>query len=137
MTYDNKIAIVIKDNLETWQKLNVASFLASSVAIEFPDTHGKPFINASNSTYLPFIKHPILIFKADTDAEIKRAFNRAKERDLHIGIYTAELFATKNEEENLIQISNFNDDNQKLVGIVLYGDAKKVNKALDGLKFHS
>ena len=137
MASENKIAIVIKNDLESWQKLNVASFLASSVAIQFPDTHGKPFINASKSEYLPFIKHPILIYKADTDAEIKRAFNRAKERELNIGIYTASLFATKNEEENLIEIAKYKDDEQNLVGIVIYGDSKKVNKALDSLKFHS
>ena len=137
MASENKIAIVIKNDLESWQKLNVASFLASSVAIQFPDTHGKPFINASKSEYLPFIKHPILIYKADTDAEIKRAFNRAKERELNIGIYTASLFATKSEEENLIEIAKYKDDEQNLVGIVVYGDSKKVNKALDSLKFHS
>lgn len=137
MAYDNKIAIIIKNDLKNWQKLNVASFLASSVAIQFPDTHGKPFINASDSEYLPFIKHPILIYKADTDAEMKRAFNRAKERELHIGIYTESLFATKNEEENLIEIARYTDDDQQLVSIVMYGEAKKVSKALDGLKFHS
>ena len=36
MTYENKIAIIIKDDLQTWQKLNVASFLAGSVAIQLP-----------------------------------------------------------------------------------------------------
>ncbi len=136
MAYDNKIAIVIKNDLESWQKLNVASFLASSVAIKFPDTHGKPFVNAVDTEYLPFIKHPILIFKADTDAEIKRAYDRAKGRELHIGIYSKALFATKNEEENLIEIAKCTDDNLDLVGIVIYGDTKKVNKAVDGLKFH-
>ena len=97
MTYENKIAIIIKDDLQTWQKLNVASFLASSVAIQFPETHGAKFVNASGSEYLPFIKHPILIYKADTQSDIQRAFQRAKERGLHIGIYTEPLFATKNE----------------------------------------
>ncbi len=29
------------------------------------------------------------------------------------------------------------DDSQVLVGIAIYGEAKKVNKAIDGLKFHS
>src|SRR5215510_9059784 len=105
MTYDNKIAIVINSNLPTWQKLNVAAFLASSVAIKFPETHGKSFINASGAEYLPFIKHPILIYKANSAGEIKRSFNRAKERGIHIGIYTESLFATKNEEENHIEIS--------------------------------
>lgn len=135
--YSNKIALVIKNDLAGWQKLNVAAFLAGAVAIQFPDTHGKEFVNASGSVYLPFMKHPILIYKADTDAEIKRASNRAKERGLAIGIYTEPLFATKNEEENHVEIAKATDDNQALVGIAVYGEAKKVAKALEGLKFHS
>jgi hypothetical protein len=134
--YDNKIALIIKNDLQSWQKLNVAAFLASSIAIKFPDTHGKEFINASGSQYLPFIKHPILIYKADSDAEIKRAFNRAKERELYIGIYIEPLFTTKNEVENHIEIAKSIDDNQVLVGIAIYGENKKVDKALHGLKFH-
>lgn len=136
MAYENKIAIVIKDGLQTWQKLNVASFLASSIAIQFPETHGEKFVNASGSEYLPFIKHPILIYKADTSAEIKRAFDRARERGLHIGIYPEPLFATKNESENHLEISKLSDEEQVLVGIVIYGENKKVSKALDGLKLH-
>lgn len=135
MTYENKIAMIVLHDLPTWQKLNVAAFLASSVAIQFPETHGAKFVNASGSQYLPFIKHPILIYGANTHAEIKRAFQRAKERELQIGIYTESLFATKNESENHIEIAKFTDEEQTLVGIVMYGENKKVNKALDGLKF--
>lgn len=134
--YENKIALVIKNDLQSWQKLNVASFLASSIAIKFPDTHGKEFINASGTVYLPFIKHPILIYKAESEAEMKRAFNRANERELAIGIYTEPLFATKNEGENHIEIAKHTDENQILVGIAIYGESKKVSKALDGLKLH-
>jgi hypothetical protein len=134
--YDKKIAIVIKSNLLNWQKLNVAAFLASSVAIRHEETHGKAFINASRSEYLPFIKHPILIYKADTDAELKRAFNRAKERDLSIGIYINPLFNTKNEEGNHSEIAKYTDDEQELAGIIIYGENKKIDKALDGLRFH-
>lgn len=134
--YENKIALVIKNDLQSWQKLNVASFLASSIAIKYTDTHGHEFINASGSKYLPFIKHPILIYKAESEAEIKRAFNRAKERELAIGIYTEPLFATKNEAENHIEIAKLTDESQVLVGIAIYGESKKVSKALDGLKFH-
>jgi len=135
--YDKKISIVIKSDLPVWQKLNVAAFLASSVAIRFEETHGKAFVNASGSKYLPFIKHPILIYKADDDGRLRRAFKRAKERELHIGIYTSPLFDTKNEEENLVEISKYTDDEQELAGIVIYGENRKVDKALDGLKFHS
>ena len=86
---------------------------------------------------MPFIKHPILIYKAETQSHIKRAFQRAKERGLHIGIYTEPLFATKNEGENHIEIAKSSDEEQILVGIVIYGENKQVNKALEGLKFHS
>ena len=135
--YDKKIAIVIKSNLLDWQKLNVTAFLASAVAIQFPETHGQAFTNASGSTYLPFIKHPILVYTADTDEQLKRAFNRAKERDINMGIYTKPLFSTKNEEGNHAEIGKSTDGEQDLAGIVLYGENKKVDKALDGLKFHS
>ena len=134
--YDKKIAIVIKNDLLDWQKLNVAAFLASSVAIQFPETHGQAFTNASGSVYLPFIKHPILIYKAETDEQLKRAFNRAKERGINIGIYTKPLFDTKNEEGNHTEISKTIDEEQELAGIVIYGENKKVDKTLDGLKFH-
>ncbi|WP_422359455.1 DUF2000 family protein [Reichenbachiella sp.] len=137
MNFENKIAIIVKNDLLNWQKLNVASFLASSVAINFPETHGKPFINASQSEYLPFIKQPILIYKADDQPQMDRVFSRAKERNLSIGIYPYSLFSTKNEEQNHLEMSKLTDDCSSLVGIVIYGENKKVNKALDGLMFHS
>ncbi|ELR73168.1 hypothetical protein C900_05217 [Fulvivirga imtechensis AK7] len=136
MTYSNKIALIVRNDLLDWQKLNVASFLASAVAIEFPEVHGKPFVNASGSQYLPFVKHPVLVYQADDESQLKRAYARARERNLRIGIYTEPLFATKNEEENHIEIAKCTDDEQPLVGLVMYGDNKAVNKALDGLKFH-
>jgi len=137
MIYENRIAIVIKNDLKDWQKLNVVSFLASSIAIQFPETHGRAFVNASNTTYLPFLKQPIMIYAADTDEGIKRAFNRAKDRELSIGIYTESLFSTKCEEENHVEIAKCTDEDQVLVGIVIYGESRKVSKALDGLKFHT
>lgn len=137
MDFENKIAVVIKNDLLSWQKLNVASFLASSIAIKFPETHGSSFVNASNSEYLPFIKQPILIYGADESTQLERAFSRAKQRELHIGIYTKPLFATKNETDNHNEMKKCTDENQELVGIVIYGDKRKVGKALDGLKFHA
>jgi hypothetical protein len=57
MVYDNKIAIVIKSDLQDWQKLNVAAFLASSVAIKLPETHGRAFVTASNQVYFPLAQY--------------------------------------------------------------------------------
>lgn len=134
--YENKIAIIIKADLLEWQKLNVAAFLASAVTIKFPEIHGRPFVTASGSEYLPFIKNPILIYSAENDQKLRRAFVRAQERGLSIGIYTKPLFTTKGEEGNLLEIARLPDEEQDLVGIVLYGENKKVDKAIEGMKFH-
>jgi hypothetical protein len=135
--YDKKIAVIILNTLEDWQKLNVTSFLASSVAIAFPETHGAALVSASGTPYLPFIKHPLLVYAAETEEQLNRAFNRALERDLHIGIYTKELFATKNEEENVSEIAKHADGELNLVGIIIYGEKKKVDKTVDKLRFHA
>ena len=135
--YENKIAIVIHEGLADWQKINVTAFLASSIAIAFPETHGAPLVSASGTSYLPFLKHPILVYTAESDEKLKRAFSRAQERGLHIGVYTRELFATKNEEGNLKEIARQEDADLNLAGIVIYGENKKVDKAVDKLRFHS
>lgn len=134
--YDQKVAIVIIDTLLPWQKLNVVSFLAGSIAIRFPETHGAELITADHQSFLPFTKHPTLIYKADSTEKIQRAFNRARERELAIGIYTRQLFDTRSGEENVLEIAQHTVNDLDLVGIIVYGDRKKVDKALDGLKFH-
>lgn len=134
--YDKKLAIVIKDDLLPWQKLNVVSFLAGSISIEFPETHGEDFVTADNVRFLPFIKNPTLVYKAESSEKLLRAFRRARERELAIGIYTAPLFATRSGEENVSEIAKHKVDDLDLVGIIVYGENKKVDKALDGLKFH-
>ena len=135
--YENKIAIVVLNHLADWQKLNITAFLSSSVAIAFPETHGAPLLSASGTPYLPLLKHPVLIYAAETIEQIKRTFNRSQEIKLHIGVFTKELFSTKNEEENLEEVAKHTDAELDLMGIIIYGDTKKVDKAIDKLKFHS
>lgn len=135
--YENKIAVVLLNKLAPWQKINVTAFLASAIAIAFPETHGAPLISASGTQYLPFIKHPVLVYAAETEEQLKRAFNRATERGLHIGVYTKSLFATKNEQGNVTEIAKQTDDELDLAGIIVYGENKRVDKAIDKLKFHA
>ncbi|SHM22443.1 DUF2000 domain-containing protein [Mucilaginibacter sp. OK098] len=134
--HDNKIVIIVKDDLKSWQKLNVTAFLASAIAIEFPELHGRHLITASSNKYLPFLKQPVLVYKAEDINQMQRVFKRAKERELHIGIYSSQLFETMTEQDNLDETARYTDDEQDLVGLVIYGENKKVNKAIDGLKFH-
>lgn len=136
MLYNTKIALVLHQDLPNWQKLNVAAFLASAIAIQFPETHGQPLVSASGTAYLPFLKLPIRVYQAENVVSLQRARSRAHERGLALAIYTEPLFATKGEAENVAVIAEYTDEAQPLVGVAVYGDSKLVNKALDGLKLH-
>ncbi|GAB2547447.1 DUF2000 family protein [Spirosoma aerophilum] len=84
--------------------------------------------------FFPFIKHPILVHKADTSEKLPRAFRRARDRDLTIGIHTSPRFAIKSGEDKCAGNSFSLVKDLDLVGIIIYGANKKVAKALDGLK---
>jgi hypothetical protein len=49
MQFDTKIAVVIRTDLEPWQKLNVASFLTSGIAAAFPQCIGAPYEDGSGT----------------------------------------------------------------------------------------
>ena len=57
MIFDTKIAVVIRTDLETWQKLNVASFLTSGIAAAFPECIGQPYADGSGTPYWSLIGH--------------------------------------------------------------------------------
>ncbi len=60
MQFDTKIAVIIRNDLETWQKLNVAAFTVSGIA-SIEGIIGEKYVDGSDRTYLPMIKQPILI----------------------------------------------------------------------------
>ena len=60
MQFDTKIAVVIRTDLEVWQKLNVASFLAGGIAAAFPECVGAPYEDGSATSYLALIGQPLL-----------------------------------------------------------------------------
>ena len=64
MQFNTKIAVVIRTDLEAWQKLNVAAFLAGGIAAAFPECVGEPYEDGSGTQYLSLIGQPILIYGA-------------------------------------------------------------------------
>ena len=53
--FDTKIAIVVRDDLLTWQKLNVTAFLTSGVLGADRDLLGEDYEDASGRLYRPLI----------------------------------------------------------------------------------
>jgi len=133
--FDTKIAIVIRTDLEAWQKLNVAAFLASGIAAAFPECIGAPYEDASSTPYHSLIGQPILIYGADR-AQLSRALDRAIARDVKAAVYTEDMFATTHDAANREAVKAVARPDLNLVGLAFRAERKVIDKVLDGLKFH-
>lgn len=136
MQFDTKIAIAIRNDLELWQKLNVAAFLASGVAAAFPASIGEPYEDGSGTRYHALIGQPILIYGADTVA-LARALERAIARDVTPAVYTEDMFKTTHDAANRAVVKAVARGDLNLVGLAFRADRKIIDKVIDGLKFHS
>ncbi|NEV00602.1 DUF2000 family protein [Bradyrhizobium uaiense] len=136
MQFDTKIAVVIRSDLEVWQKLNVASFLAGGIAASFPECIGENYEDGSGTKYLSLIGQPILIYGADR-AQLSRALERALARDVKPALYTEDMFKTTHDAANREVVRAVARSELNLVGLAFRAERKVVDKILDGLKFHT
>ena len=135
MQFDTKVALVIRTDLETWQKLNVAAFLASGIAAVFPECVGAPYEDKSGTNYHALIGQPILIYGADRPA-LSRALERALARDVKPAVYTEDMFKTTHDAANRAAVQAVIRADLNLVGLAFRAERKVVDKIVDGLKFH-
>jgi hypothetical protein len=136
MQFDTKIAIVVRTDLEVWQKLNVAAFLSGGIAAAFPECIGAPYEDGSATKYLSLIGQPILIFGADR-AALRRALERALARNVTPAVYTEDMFKTTHDEANRAAVKAVARADLNLVGIAMRAERKVIDKIADGLKFHT
>ncbi|MBR0821771.1 DUF2000 family protein [Bradyrhizobium liaoningense] len=135
MQFDTKIAVVIRTDLQAWQKLNVASFLTSGIAAAFPECIGEAYEDASGTTYHALIGQPILIYGADGPA-LSRALDRALTRNVKPAVYTEDMFKTTHDAANREAVRVVARNDLNLVGIAMRAERKVIDKIVDGLKFH-
>src|SRR5439155_22173444 len=90
MNFSTKIAIIVRDDLAPWQKLNVACFLSGGLVGSYPELAGERYEDGSGRRYGRLIRQPVLIFAADGTG-LRRALERATERGIEVALYTSEL----------------------------------------------
>jgi hypothetical protein len=134
--FDTKAAVVVRDDLATWQRLNVTAFLMSGITADAgPAAIGEPYRDADELEYLPLLVQPVLVFAADR-AKLQLVRERAERRDVRIALYTAEMFETGNDTDNRAAVRAVRTADLDLVGIGLRAPHRDADAVLRGLKRH-
>lgn len=134
MTFDTKIAVVVRDDLPVWQKLNVTAFTVSGIAGS-ADILGEPYEDADGVRYLPMIVQPIMVYEASAE-KLRTVYDRARSRELSFAIYTEELFGTPHDEANRAAVRAVGSSDLALVGLAFRAERKVVDKIVKGLSLH-
>lgn len=132
---NTKIAVVLLEGLAPWQALNVTAFLVSGIASGAPGLIGQPYEDADGTKYLPMFGRPVVVLEGDA-VTLKAAHARALDRGLVPSIYTRELFATGNDEDNRAAVRAVPRENLDLVGLGLAGPKNAVDKIVKGARLH-
>lgn len=134
MKFDTKIAIVVRDDLPTWQKLNMTAFLASGIASN-AEVIGADYVDGGGRRYRPMFRQPVMVL-AGAGADLRAAYDRAQARGLAMALFTDPLFATGHDEANRAALSALPPDQMSIAGFAVHGPKNEVDRALKGLKLH-
>ncbi|MCG7210376.1 DUF2000 domain-containing protein [Streptomyces arenae] len=135
LRFDTKIAVLLREDLETWQRLNVTAFLVSGLGATVPEVVGEPYEDADAVAYLPMFRQPVLVFEG-TKEVLKAAHGRALSRALPRAVFTADLFTTGNDRDNRAAVRAVPTAELDLVGLAVYGPRNGVDKVLKGARMH-
>jgi hypothetical protein len=133
--FETKIAVVLRDDLQTWQRLNMTAFLVSGIGRAVPEVIGEPYADADDTEYLPMFRQPVLVFEASKEA-LATCHQRAVSRALPLSVFTTDLFTTNNDRDNRAAVRAVHRDQLDLVGMAVYGPRNAVDKVLKGARMH-
>lgn len=133
--FDTKIAVLLRDDLLTWQRLNITAFLVSGIGTAVPEVIGQSYEDASDVQYLSMFRQPVLVFVGSKEL-LQAAHSRAIGRNLPVSVFTSDLFATNNDRDNRAAVRAVTTEQLDLAGIATYGPRNAVDKAFKGAKMH-
>jgi len=62
--FDTRIAIIVRDDLAVWQKLNVTAFLTSGIMAENPDIAGATYEDGAGNVYNLLSVQPMIVWSS-------------------------------------------------------------------------
>ncbi|WP_432544402.1 DUF2000 family protein [Kineococcus sp. SYSU DK002] len=132
---DTKTAVLVRDDLAPWQRLNVTAFLLSGITAAHPGLVGQPYADGDGTAYLPLLGQPVMVFEGDA-ATLRAARSRAVGRGLATALFTAQMFTTGDDAANRAVVAAVAGDDLDVVGIGVHGPRNPVDKVLKGAHAH-
>ena len=130
-----KIAVVLPDDLPSWQALNATAFLSGAVAGHRPDLLGEAYADGDGTAYLSTFGIPIMVYAAP--GPLLGAIRvRAVGRGLGTAVFTDEMFSTGNDVDNRAVVAAVAGADLVLAGLALVGPRNAVDKSVKGAALH-
>jgi hypothetical protein len=134
--FDTKVAVVVRDDLAAWQRLNVTAFLMSGLTSQAgPEAIGEDYVDGDGRRYLPLLVQPVLIFETAAD-RLRTLRDRAERRGVPVAIYTADMFATGNDDDNRAVVRAVGTGALDLVGLGVRAGHRDVDAIVRGVSRH-
>jgi hypothetical protein len=134
MRFNTKIAVLLRDDLLGWQRLNVTAFLVSGLGTAVPEVVGQPYRDGGDVEYLPMFRQPVMVFEAGKEL-LTAAHVRGLGR-VDMAVFTSDLFATGHDAANREAVRAVATADLDLVGIAVHGPRNTVDKIVKGARMH-
>jgi hypothetical protein len=133
--FDTKIAIILRDDLLVWQKLNVTAFLMSGVAGANPEIIGEPYKDNQNNLYHRLSVQPVIVLAASASL-LSTIHRRTLDRGVPCALFIEEMFATGHDTANRAVFAQFGPETARVVGLAFRADKKIADKIMKGASMH-
>jgi hypothetical protein len=134
--FDTKVAVVVRDDLAVWQRLNVTAFLMSGlVAAAGATAIGEEYVDGDGARYLPLLVQPVLVYESGAD-RLRTLRERAARREVPVAIYTADMFTTGNDTDNRAAVRAVATTELDLVGLGVRARHRDVDAIMRGVGRH-
>jgi hypothetical protein len=134
--FDTKIAIVVREDLAVWQKLNAVAFLTSGIVGAHEGLLGAPYRDAEGHDYHPLLVQPAIVLSGDAGT-LKTIYLRTLERGVRVSLYIEDMFQTGHDEANRAAVRQYAPSAMNVVGLALREEKKLVDKITKGAKLHA
>jgi len=134
MQFYTKIAVVLRGDLATWQRLNVTAFLLSGIAAG-EGMVGEPYEDADGRRYLAMFRQPVMVYQAG-GPDLHAVLGRAAGRGVVPAVFTRELFATGHDDDNRAAVKAVATADLDLVGLAFRAPRRDADRLLKGLALH-